>query len=49
MERGVWKLFAMALMTSDGSLDHIGGNRAGPPGVRDTQVQNQQAQVAGWG
>lgn len=39
---GSLEAFAMLLMTSDSSLDHVGGNRAATIGVRDIQVQNQQ-------
>lgn len=48
-ERIVWKLFEMFLMGSVGSLDHIGGNRAGRSSMRDIQVQSQQDLVAAWG
>lgn len=46
---GSLEAFAMLLMTSDNCLDHVSGNRADTPGVRDTQVQNQQDLGAGWG
>lgn len=39
---GSLEAFDMLLMTSDSSLDHVSGNRAGTIGVRDIQVQHQQ-------
>lgn len=42
-ERRVWKPFAAS---GDDRLEHVGGNRAGRPGVRVSQVHNQQDLVA---